>query len=164
MGAWVLELPTRRATVRLGVRLADALAPGDLVVLSGDLGAGKTFLARAIARRLGVSTAQRIASPTFTLVHELAARVPLLHADLYRVRGDAEVADLGLREARTDGAVVLVEWGAPYEAALGGDALRVELTLEPSGRRAEISATGPRSAALVETVRSGALGRQARVK
>lgn len=160
----VLELPTRRATVRLGRALADALGPGDLVILSGALGVGKTFLARAIARRLGVPASQRVASPTFTLVHELGARVPLLHADLYRIQAGGEVTDLGLREARADGAIVMVEWGTPFEGPLGGDALHVELTLGADGRRAQVRAGGPRSTAVLGAVRSAALRRAPRVK
>ncbi len=100
-----LRLASRRDTTRLGVRIAAALAPGDLVLLSGDLGAGKTFLARALARALGVPRELAIASPTFTLVQEYETpRGVLLHADLYRLRDDdrakteLEIRRLGLAE------------------------------------------------------------------
>lgn len=153
-----LRLGSRRATTRLGVRIAATLAPGDLVLLAGDLGAGKTFLARVIARALGVPTEIAIASPTFTLVQEYeTARGVLLHADLYRLRDDdrrkteLEIRRLGLAERRAEGAMLLVEWGEGYEGALGGDlGLLVSLTHEEgsSTRRARI--TGPR-APLLET-------------
>jgi tRNA threonylcarbamoyladenosine biosynthesis protein TsaE len=143
-------LRTRRDTRRLGAAIAGVLVPGDLAMLSGDLGAGKTFLARAIARALGAVGA--ITSPTFALVHEYAtARGPLLHADLYRLRGERlvdEVARLGLRDRRTEGAILLVEWGEDAAASLGEAALAVSLVVEGDGsRRAALS--GPRSGDIV---------------
>lgn len=136
-------LRSRRDTQRLGATIAAALEGGDLVVLSGDLGAGKTFLVRAIARALGVKGA--VTSPTFTLVQEYATRrAPLVHADLYRVLGagvGAEVARLGLRERRREGAILVVEWGEGAVAALGGDpALAVSLAITgPHERQATLS-------------------------
>ncbi|HLK39832.1 MAG TPA: tRNA (adenosine(37)-N6)-threonylcarbamoyltransferase complex ATPase subunit type 1 TsaE, partial [Polyangiaceae bacterium] len=104
-------LPTRRDTRRLGRAIASAVLPGDLVVLSGPVGAGKTFLLRAMARALGV--AGPVTSPTFTLIQEYETpRGPLVHADLYRLLGDPsklplEIARLGLRERRIEGALVV---------------------------------------------------------
>src|SRR5262249_1336797 len=126
------------------------LEPGDLVVLAGELGAGKTFLARAICRGAGVPHEEPITSPTFTLVHEHRGRVLVAHADLYRIENEADLAEIGLRELRAEAAALAVEGGARYESALGGDALVVSLLLpradEP--RTAELSATGPRGDAL----------------
>jgi tRNA threonylcarbamoyladenosine biosynthesis protein TsaE len=154
-----MRLRTRRDTRRLGAAIARALEPGDLVVLSGDLGAGKTFLVRAIARALGAPGA--VTSPTFVLVQELETpRGALVHADLYRLLEDAsgapaparlaaEVARLGLRERRGEGAVLVVEWGADAIAALGGDpALVVSLAIGgPHERLATVS--GPKAASIV---------------
>ena len=122
-----LRLASRRDTTRLGARIAQTLAPGDLVLLAGDLGAGKTFLARAIARALGVPSETAIASPTFTLVQEYETpRGVLLHCDLYRLRDEAdpartavEIRRLGIAERRSEGAIVLVEWGEGHERELG---------------------------------------------
>lgn len=141
-----VPLPTRRATIRLARALSTALAPGDLLILSGDLGAGKTFFTRALSRALGVSSDEPITSPTFTLMHEYEARLPITHADLYRVGDEDELAHLGLRDRRGEGAVLVVEWGRPFEVALGGDALRITFDLDAAGSRtARIEATGSRS-------------------
>ena len=139
-----MELRTRRDTIRLGKRIAELLEPGDLVLLSGDLGAGKTFLARAIARGRGVPAHAPIASPTFTLVQEYETPAgTLLHVDLYRLRGSAderrEVERLGLAERRADGAVLLVEWGESLDAALGPADLTVLLAPGEGTRLAAIS-------------------------
>jgi tRNA threonylcarbamoyladenosine biosynthesis protein TsaE len=149
-----LGLGTRRATIRLARRVAAALLAGDLLILKGDLGAGKTFFTRALCRALGVPSNTRVTSPTFTLVHEHEARLRVLHADAYRLASAPELAELGLREARAEGAVVIVEWGEPYVAALGGDALIIALSAPPD-RAAEITATGPRSAALLAAIEAG---------
>jgi tRNA threonylcarbamoyladenosine biosynthesis protein TsaE len=148
----VRVLRTRRDTRRLGAAIAAALAPGDLVILSGDLGAGKTFLVRAVARALGVAGA--VTSPTFALVHEYATeRAPLVHVDLYRLRGEgltAEVARLGLREQRREGAIVIVEWGEDATGALGGEpALVVTLRVAPGEE--------PARTATIEGARAGGI-------
>jgi tRNA threonylcarbamoyladenosine biosynthesis protein TsaE len=136
-----LRLASRRDTVRLGRRIAAALRPGDLVLLNGPLGAGKTFLARAVMRALGVTSRVPIPSPTFAIVHEYATRKgELLHADLYRLLDEGEpladaVGRLGLRERRAEGAIVLAEWAEHGAAALGGHA-ELAVTLRPLGASA----------------------------
>ncbi len=149
-----ITLPTRRRTMQLAASLAELLLPGDLVILKGDLGAGKTFFTRALARALGVPPSISITSPTFTLVHEILARVPLAHADLYRLNEPGELAELGLRERRGEGAALVVEWGEPYLDALGGDALVIDLVvpLGGSGREARVAGTGPRGLTLARAL------------
>lgn len=138
--------------------MAPKLLAGDLVLLKGDLGAGKTFFARALCRALGVPASTAVTSPTFTLVHEHEARLPVFHADAYRLADASELAALGLREARAGGALLLVEWGEPFLAELGGDALVISFS-QPPGRAAEIEATGPRSRELLAAV-AAAIGVQ----
>jgi tRNA threonylcarbamoyladenosine biosynthesis protein TsaE len=144
------ELPTRRSTIRLARELAPLLRPSDFIVLAGDLGTGKTFFARALCRALGVPPKVEVTSPTFTLVHELAGRLPIVHADAYRLKDESELLALGLRDARSEGALLLLEWGAPYAGVLGGDALAVEFhhLASPSGRRVTIAGIGARGAEL----------------
>lgn len=144
-------LPSKRATEQLASDLAPLLAGGDLLLLDGPLGAGKTFFARALAHALGLAADARVTSPTFTLVHEYETEPKLVHADLYRLSDDERgVFELGLLPARDDGALLVVEWGLPFERLLGGDALVLKLAREP--RKAALSATGQRSRQLLEAL------------
>ncbi len=139
-----MKLHSRRDTVHLGRRIAALLKPGMLVLLAGDVGAGKTFLARSIGRGLGIPTNERVTSPTFSLVHEYEVdRGLLLHADLYRLRDATdvprEILRLGLAERRREGAIVLVEWGNELGDLLGS-AYDLSVTIErnESGRAATL--------------------------
>ena len=128
--------------------LARAVRPSDLVVLSGELGAGKTFFVRALLRELGLSEEERVTSPTFSLVHDYQLdRARVAHADLYRLGDASELEHLGLRDRRAEGAILLVEWGAPFAEPLGGDALEIHIALA-GGRHAVLRATGPRGEVL----------------
>lgn len=149
-----VELPTRRATRRLGAALATALVPSALVILNGPLGAGKTFFVRGVLRALGVSQREPVTSPTFSLVHEFDTEPRVLHADLYRLTAAKELDPLGLAEARSAGAALLVEWGEPYRVLLGGDALEIALAVptEARPRLATLSSSGPRSAELLGNI------------
>lgn len=147
-----LELPNRRSTKKLAQALAATLGAGDLVVLSGPLGAGKTFLVRALLHALGLPAGEPVTSPTFALVNEYALGIPVVHADLYRLDDDADVEELGLRDVRRRGATLLVEWGERFVDTLGGDALVVTITLAAGApRRARLSATGPRGEDVART-------------
>jgi tRNA threonylcarbamoyladenosine biosynthesis protein TsaE len=108
--------------------IAGLVRPRDIIVLAGDMGAGKTAFTVGFARALGVSEDDQVSSPTFTLVHSYnSGRIPVLHADLYRLNSMAEVADLGLREQVDLGAVALVEWGDVAVDVIG-DSLTIELS------------------------------------
>jgi tRNA threonylcarbamoyladenosine biosynthesis protein TsaE len=135
------ELPTTVAlttaspaeTEEVGARLVERLAPGDVVLVSGELGSGKTTLIRGACRALGVT--QQVTSPTFTIGQRYEGRVPVSHLDLYRLEG-LEGEDPGLLDDYlTPDAIAFVEWPAAVEPGLDRVALRVELTHQGSDRR-----------------------------
>ena len=132
----VFPLPDLGATTALGARIAAALRPGDTVALAGDLGAGKTTLARAILAALGVDEA--VPSPTFTLVQSYdTARLHVSHFDLYRLKSGRELDELGLDETLEQGAA-LIEWPERAEDRLPPDRLTVDLYSGEEGRRADL--------------------------
>jgi len=132
-------LPDLDATARLGADIAGRLAAGDAVALWGDLGAGKTTLARAILKALGV--AGDVPSPTFTIVQAYdTPRLRVSHYDLYRIKSPRELDELGLDDALADGAA-LVEWPERAPERLPPDALHVRLSPDGEGRVARL--TGP---------------------
>lgn len=137
------------ATRRLGVTLGSLAVAGTVVALDGPLGAGKTVLAKGVGVGLGVAT--RVTSPTFILlaVHE-GGRLPLYHADLYRLGDDSELDVLGLEDA-ADG-VLLVEWARLFPDALPDDRLVVDLRIDGDARVVGLDARGPASAALLQAV------------
>ena len=118
----------------LGAALAPQLLPGDVISLSGDLGAGKTTFVQGVAGALGVQ--QRVTSPTFTLVHHLRGRYPILHVDVYRLRSIQEVMDLGFDELVDPEAILLVEWGTAVAPLLPRRHLEVEMR-QPAHEDAE---------------------------
>jgi tRNA threonylcarbamoyladenosine biosynthesis protein TsaE len=114
-------------TRAVGAAVAGLARPGDVIVLAGDLGAGKTAFVQGFGEALGV--AQRITSPTFTLVHVYEGRLPIHHLDVYRLEQVQEALDLGLAEMLDEGGVVLIEWGDAILPVLPHDLLEVRLTL-----------------------------------
>jgi len=111
------EITTNSAeeTIALGRTLAEMLAPPKLVLLRGDLGAGKTTLVKGIAAAFGAAAEDDVTSPTFTLVHEYQGpRANLYHIDLYRVDTQRELETLALDDLRTDDSVLLIEWGEKF--------------------------------------------------
>ena len=135
-----VETSSAEDTREVGASLSPLLQAGDVVVLGGDLGAGKTTLVQGVARGLGV--ALPVTSPTFTLVKEYEGRLPLTHADVYRLERVQEVMELGLEEP--DG-VVFVEWGSVVEDLFGPERLRIELTTGADERRRFVLSAAGRS-------------------
>jgi len=129
--SYTVALASQQATERFAIDIAAALDPGDLVTLSGDLGAGKTTFARAVIRYLAENPGIAVPSPTFTLMqgYELP-RFPLVHADLYRLEGPGELAELGFDDLPKN-AIVLLEWPDRAAGFLPADRLDVAFTLAP---------------------------------
>jgi tRNA threonylcarbamoyladenosine biosynthesis protein TsaE len=140
------ETKSSAGTVAIGRKLAELLTPPRLLILRGDLGAGKTTLVKGIAAALGAADPDEVTSPTFTLVHEYSGTldgkpVKLLHLDLYRLDAERQLDSLGIEEMRSKDAIVLVEWGEKFKSirkhadgeivvtSAGGDARKITVTL-----------------------------------
>ena len=123
------ETSSEEETIATGEAIARELPPRCIVLLEGDLGAGKTTLTKGIATGLGAD-ASEVSSPTFTLIHEYGPR--LVHVDLYRLETDREFATLGLEEYFDRNWVVLIEWGSKFRHLLAGEDLR-EIRIEHRG-------------------------------
>ena len=148
--------PDLAATRAIAAAVAQLSRVGDMIVLAGEMGAGKTAFAGGFGQALGVT--EPITSPTFTLVHSYeAGSLTLHHADLYRLERTAEVADLALAELSEADGIVLIEWGDVVSGALG-DHLEVRLESDPDGdesaRRIEITAVGSRWAGRWDRLRA----------
>jgi tRNA threonylcarbamoyladenosine biosynthesis protein TsaE len=137
------EIVTHSAdeTIAFGRTLAELLAPPKLVLLRGDLGAGKTTLVKGIAAAFDAAAEEDVTSPTFTLIHEYRGpRANLYHIDLYRIDTQRELETLGLDDLRTDNSILLIEWGEKFPRIVRER--DVEIVLERSGedeRRIELS-------------------------
>ncbi len=141
-----IDSPTPGATRAFGARIGRRLRAGDVVLLSGELGAGKTVLAQGIGRGLGVR--DPIKSSSFVIINEYAGRLRLYHADLYRLEDPEQVAELALGEVAADG-VLVIEWPERAPEELPPEHLLVHLEYGPGrGRRLRVSAAGARYEAL----------------
>jgi tRNA threonylcarbamoyladenosine biosynthesis protein TsaE len=152
---WVLELASEAETRAFGERLASLLRPGDVIALIGPLGAGKTFLVKAIAGALGAPE-DAVNSPTFLLIQEYAGRFPVRHCDVYRLRTPAEFPDLGLDELFAADGVAIIEWADRVQGDLPQE--RLEIRLAATGlnsRRAALVGYGPRGRDLASAAARG---------
>ena len=132
-------------TERLGADLARALRPGDVVALIGEIGAGKTTFVRGLAQGLGVP-ASSVASPSFVLVRQYTSgRIPLYHADLFRLDSLPQAANVGLEDYYEKGGVTLIEWANQVPGVLPEEFLEVRFeVVSPEARRLSVAARGPR--------------------
>ena len=129
MKSRVFHTESEDETIELGERLAAELPPKAVVLLIGNLGAGKTTLTKGIVKGLGAAEPDEVSSPTFTLIHEYSPGV--YHVDLYRLDTPAQVESLGLDELFERNAVVLIEWGEKFPGLMPRE--RIEIRLRASG-------------------------------
>ncbi len=153
--AMPVEVQTVEETLSLARRLAAHLFPGAVLALSGSLGAGKTHFVRGIAEGMGIPDARVVNSPTFVLIQEYDARLPIYHFDVYRLAHLHDFADLGVHEYFEGDGVCLIEWAEKMTALLPAERLdvRIEITGETS-RTITFTPHGERHAALINGLRS----------
>jgi tRNA threonylcarbamoyladenosine biosynthesis protein TsaE len=145
MNPIVIDVQSLDETEAFGRRLAAFLFPGAVVALIGTLGAGKTHLVRAIAEGLDVPSPAVVNSPTFVLIQEYQARLPIYHFDAFRLASEAEFADLGVHEYFQGNGVCLVEWADKVPTCLPTERLEIRITITgEKSRRFEIVGTSER--------------------
>jgi len=131
-----LDIPSLADTEKIGLLIGRMLVPGDVLLLTGDLGAGKTTLTQSMARGLDVPDEYYVTSPSFSLMHEYPGRCPLYHFDCYRLSGEDDIEGAGLSEylATTSG-VCVVEWASRLGSLTPDNALTVQIVLLKGERR-----------------------------
>ncbi len=151
---FVVRTSTVDETEALGEKLGRALAGGEFIALAGPLGAGKTAFVRGVARGLDVPREAQVSSPTFALVNAYAGgRLPLFHADLYRVIDAEELYDAGFYDLPDPRGVVCVEWIDRVPAVAPAEHLAVDLRRVSTGREVVFTASGAAAERLVEALR-----------
>ena len=143
-------------TARLGAALAPHLVAGDRLLLNGEIGAGKTTLARAIGEELGADPP--LASPTFVLASEHSGRLPIIHIDAYRLDAGSDPIALGLFEPRSELGVAIFEWSERLAWDPGDAALRVDLRVIGEEREARVRAPESRISPIAATAMQAGLG------
>jgi tRNA threonylcarbamoyladenosine biosynthesis protein TsaE len=125
--SWTLVTHSAEETKDFGAELAKQISPPCVILLEGELGAGKTTLTKGIVQGLGAAREEDVTSPSFALVHEYGVASQVYHIDLYRIESPMELATLGLDEILGGDAIVLIEWGEKFGSAMRDRALRVRL-------------------------------------
>src|SRR5439155_27283401 len=148
----IVDAPDLAATTAIGCRLGELLFPGAVVALIGPLGAGKTHFVRAVVEGLG-GDGRRVSSPTFALIHEYPARLPVYHFDTYRLPDETAFADLGVGEYFDGDGVCLVEWADRVEGVLPVEHVRVTIAATgETSRRFRVEGRGEQYEAIVKNL------------
>jgi tRNA threonylcarbamoyladenosine biosynthesis protein TsaE len=157
---FTLDVPDLAATETLGRALGRVLTPGSVIALNGPLGAGKTHLVRAVAEGLDVVNPAAVNSPTFVLIQEYPARLPMFHFDAYRLSGEGEFLALGVDEYFAAGGVCLIEWAEKVAGCLPPDRLEVAIEIVgETARRWVVTARGDRHAEMAGRWHGAGIGK-----
>lgn len=155
MEPYQFDAADEAATAELGRRLAKVLFPGAVVALIGQLGAGKTCLVRAIAEGLDIADSRAVSSPTFVLIQEYSARLPIYHFDAYRLQNEAEFFDLGAHEYFQGQGVCLVEWADRVLGCMPAEYLQIRIGVTgTASRRFDFEGHGQRYEDLVRQLKT----------
>ncbi len=139
-GQSCLRISSLAETQRFGLWLGQVAAPGDVICLDGDLGAGKTTLTQAIAQGLAVPEECYVTSPTFSILHEYPGRIPLYHMDFYRLSDETEVLDLGFDEYFYGDGLCVIEWAERARDVVPFSRLHIQMTIDsPETRRYQLN-------------------------
>jgi tRNA threonylcarbamoyladenosine biosynthesis protein TsaE len=129
MNVRVIRTRSEEETIALGEEIARTLPRPAVVLLIGDLGAGKTTLAKGIVKGLGAAAPEDVSSPTYTLIHEFGEKDKVYHIDLYRLERESEVRALGLDDLLDGNSILLVEWGERFPALWPADRIEIRLVM-----------------------------------
>ncbi len=147
----VIYTQSATETVQIGKRLGKLLRAGDVIALVGELGSGKTHLIKGLAAGVGVERSNRIASPSFTLIHEYQGRIPFFHVDLFRLATEEEAEELGLEEYFVRGGVTAIEWADKIAELLPKELIWINLrSLGAEARVIRLRGKGKRCEELVK--------------
>jgi len=130
-----LETSSAAETAAFGKKIGRALKPGSVLALVGPLGSGKTTFVKGLARGLGMKNSDEVTSPTFVVLHEYRARLPIFHLDLYRLEGAEDVEEVGWEDCLGRGGVVVVEWAKKIGGYLPREYLEIQFTYVDESRR-----------------------------
>jgi len=131
----IITTTSAEDTIKLGEKIAKRLKSGDIVALSGDLGAGKTTLVKGIAKGLGVKNYRYVNSPSFVLVKEYRGKIPLFHFDIYRLNNLKEIEDIGYEDYLARRGVVVIEWSSKMTRILPKRHFDIALKIKNSNER-----------------------------
>jgi tRNA threonylcarbamoyladenosine biosynthesis protein TsaE len=140
----IVKLPTLEQTQTLGRIIGEQANPGQIILLDGGLGAGKTTITQAIGRGLAVDPKHYITSPTFSIIHEYPGRIPLYHMDFYRINDEVELVELGIEEYLYGNGLTVIEWPERLGTYTPVDRLHIKLNITgDESRTAILTVNGP---------------------